>query len=292
MEISDLKIFLAVAQNGSISRAAEELNYVQSNVTARIKQLEERSRTCLFHRRSKGVVLTVSGHLLVDYAKRIIQLTKEAENAITNQDQPRGRLLIGSMETTAAVRLPPLLAAYHRSYPAVELNLVTGPSAESLKRLLDYQIEGALVAGAVPQETLIAEKAYEEELILVAPASINEINQIKNLKVLVFRTGCTYRAKLEEWLKATGKVPSQIMELGSIEGILGCVAAGMGISFLPRSVVEQPHVLKTCSIHTLADDFRHMTTWFVRRRNEEPSKALQVFRDLMVSNQLKQFKTI
>lgn len=283
MEISELKIFLAVAKKGSISRAAEEIHCVQSNVTTRIKQLEERLDTTLFHRKSRGVALTTSGHQLLDYAERIVRLVKEAEDAISNQNEPNGRLLIGTMETTAAVRLPPLLATYHCSYPQVELHLVTGTSEESLKRLVDYQIDGALVSGKIAHDALVAEKAYGEELVLVAPPTVNSLEQINILKILVFRTGCTYRAQLEDWLKKTGRRPYQIIEFGSVEGILGCIAAGMGISFLPRSVVERPHFQNNYSLHPLPEDFGNIITWFVWRKSETPSKALLAFRDLMVT---------
>ncbi|RLB71665.1 MAG: LysR family transcriptional regulator [Deltaproteobacteria bacterium] len=282
MEISELKIFLAVAKKGSISRAAEEIHCVQSNVTARVKQLEERLGVILFHRKSRGVTLTTSGHQLLDYAERIIRLVNEAEAAVSNQNEPNGRLLIGTMETTAAVRLPPLLADYHHSYPQVELHLLTGTSEESLKRLIDYQVDGALVSGRVTHAALVAEKAYEEELILVAPPSVNSLEQVNILKILVFRMGCTYRGQLESWLKETGRRPYQVIEFGSVEGILGCISAGMGISFLPRSVVERPHFQSNYSLHSLPGDFGNMTTWFVRRRREEPSKALLAFRNLII----------
>jgi len=284
MEISDLKIFLAVAQQGSISRAAEELHYVQSNVTARIKQLEERLGASLFHRKSRGVELTASGQLLLGYAQRIVRLTREAEEAISDQSEPRGKLLIGSMETTAAVRLPPLLAGYHRSYPQVELNLVTGSSAEILKRLLAYQIDGALVAGEISQEGLLVEKAYEEEMVLVTPADIDEPGQLTNFKILVLRADCACRSQLEKWLQTTGRLPYQIIEIGSIEGIIGCVAAGMGVGFMPRSVVDKAHIRKVCSLHTLPDNFGTLTTWFVRRHTDNTSKAMQAFRDLVVAD--------
>ena len=281
MEIRDLRIFISVAENSSISKAANELHYVQPNVTARIKHLEGQLDTVLFHRKSKGVELTASGHLLLDYAKRIVRLAKEAESVITDQGEPRGKLSIGSMETTAAVRLPTLLAAYHRSYPQVELNLVTGSSEDSIRRLLKFEVDGALVAGEINQELLVAEKAFEEELVLVAPYHLKDIDQLSNFKILVFRAGCSYRAQLEHWLRLSGKLTYQIMEFGSIEGILGCVAAGMGISFLPRSVVEKKHIQNDCSLHSIPEEFGHMTTWFVRRRNENYSKAMQAFRDMV-----------
>ncbi len=245
MEIRDLKIFVSVAQNGSISRAAEELHYVQSNITARIKHLEEQLDAPLFHRKSKGVELTSSGDLLHDYAKRIIQLAREAEQVIKDQGEPRGKLSIGTMETTAAVRLPSLLAEYHRAYPQVELKLLTGPSETSMHRLKDFHVDAALVAGEVDEHQWIVEKAYEEELVMVAALDIESVEQLSKVSILVFRSGCSYRAQLERWLAKRGQAPYQIIEFGSIEGILGCVAAGMGISFLPRSVVEKNISLTT-----------------------------------------------
>ena len=283
MEFRDLRIFLSVAQNGSISKAAGELNYVQSNVTARIKHLEGQLSTVLFHRKSKGVELTASGHLLMDYAKRIVRLVKEAESVITDQEEPRGKLAIGAMETTAAVRLPLLLTAYHRSHPHVELKLVTGPSDVSIRRLLEFEVDGALVAGEVDRNRFIAEKAFEEELVLVAPLEVEDIGQLPGFTILVFRSGCSYRAQLERWLRESGRRSYQVVEFGSIEGILGCVAAGMGITFLPRSVVEASRMQGLYSVHAVPEALRRMTTWFVRRRNERPCKALQAFRDTIVS---------
>lgn len=282
IEISGLKIFLAVAKKGSISKAAEELHYVQSNVTIRIKQLEETLGTALFYRKSRGVSLTGSGYLLRDYAEKIIAMVSEAEKVVSNPETTAGQLIIGSMETTAAIRLPPLLAAYHRSYPQVELNLITGTSEESLTRLLDYQIEGAFVAGIVSHKDLIAEKAYEEELVLAAPTNNDPFSQREGFKVLVFRAGCAYRAHLENWLRTSGRVPYQMMEFGSIEGILGCVAAGMGISFLPRSIVNSSRVQENISIHNLPTEIANMTTWFVRRKNEKQGHNLKLFRELIV----------
>ena len=188
------------------------------------------------------------------------------------------------METTAAVRLPPLLAAYHRSYPNVELNLVTGPSEESLRRLLGFQIDGAFVAGELVNKAVVADKAFDEELVLLAPPDINSLEQIVHQKILVFRTGCSsYRAQLEAWLRKTGKLPYQVIEFGSIEGIIGCIAAGMGVSILPRSVVERPQYQGNCSLHRLPKEVGNMTTWFVRRSHEKPGKAMQAFMDLIIS---------
>lgn len=282
LDINELKIFISVARRGSISKAAEELHYVQSNVTARIRQLEERLGSALFHRKSRGVALTSSGHLLLDYAERILRLANEAEEAFSDRGEPKGRLVIGTMETTAAVRLPPLLAGFHRRCPQVELSLMTGPSQVSLQRLIDYQIDAAFIGGDVGDKALVAEKAFEEELVLVTPPFVDPFEGAGSLNILVFQSGCSYRTQLERWLAVSGG-KYQTMEFGSIEGILGCVAAGMGVSILPRSIVERSQYQETCSLRQLPDDFTAMTTWLVRRRDEKPGKALQAFHDLVVS---------
>jgi DNA-binding transcriptional LysR family regulator len=123
-----LKIFSTVAKEGSITKAAQQLDYVQSNVTSRIHQLETELGTSLFYRHSRGVSLTSAGEILLQYANKVLHLCAEAEKAVRDNATPHGPLRIGSMETTAAIRLPAVLAAYHRLYPEVHLkyNLLCG----------------------------------------------------------------------------------------------------------------------------------------------------------------------
>src|SRR5437868_6655477 len=110
MELSDIQTFAAVARTGGITRAAEELNTVQSNVTQRIEALEAEIGTPLFERHSRGMALTGAGKRLLPYAQRMAALSHEAVLAARDDGEPKGPIAIGSMETTAAVRLPPLLA--------------------------------------------------------------------------------------------------------------------------------------------------------------------------------------
>src|SRR6201981_2852787 len=123
MELSDLQTFAAVARNGGITRAAEELNTVQSNVTQRVKALETEIGTPLFERHSRGMTLTGAGRRLLPYAQRMATLSREAVLAARDDGEPKGPLAIGSGETTAAGRLPALLASFHRRFPAVDPRL-------------------------------------------------------------------------------------------------------------------------------------------------------------------------
>ncbi|MDP1865426.1 MAG: LysR family transcriptional regulator, partial [Bradyrhizobium sp.] len=129
MELSDLVTFSTVARLGAVTRAADELNTVQSNITQRVKALEAEIGTPLFERHSRGMTLTGAGRRLLPYAQRLAALAREAVLAAREDGEPKGPLSIGSMETTAAVRLPALLAEFHRRFPAVLLSLRTAPTA-------------------------------------------------------------------------------------------------------------------------------------------------------------------
>ncbi len=204
MELSDLQTFAAVARTGGITRAAEELNTVQSNVTQRVKALEAEIGTPLFERHSRGMTLTGAGKRLLPYAQRMAALSREAVLAARDDGEPKGPLAIGSMETTAAVRLPPLLADFHRRFPAVRLSLRTAPTADLVAGVLDGTLDGAFVAGPITHDDLVATSAFREELVLVSARRWSSLTELRagtpesGPTALVFRTGCTYRQRLEQ----------------------------------------------------------------------------------------------
>ncbi|HLY67089.1 MAG TPA: LysR family transcriptional regulator [Chloroflexota bacterium] len=126
-------MFETVARVGGITRAANELHTVQSNVTNRIHQLESELGVPLFHRHSRGVTLTSSGTQLLPYAAQVGQLLSEARRAVADEGQPSGPLVIGSLETTAALRLPETLANFTAQYSAVDVTLRTGTTQSLIK---------------------------------------------------------------------------------------------------------------------------------------------------------------
>src|SRR5689334_1014264 len=149
MDASDLRVFEAVARLGGMNRAAAELNTVQSNVTARIRALEDELGTPLFHRHARGVALTDAGRRLQPYAAQVRAALQDARRAVADAGTPSGPLTIGSLETTAALRLSPVLAQYARAYPDVDLIIRTGTTCELVQLVLDAQLEGAFVCGPV-----------------------------------------------------------------------------------------------------------------------------------------------
>lgn len=285
MDAGDLSVFAAVAGAGGINRAAHALNTVQSNVTQRIRQLERELGVPLFHRHSRGVTLTPAGARLLPYAQRIGHLLGEARRAATDGAEPAGRLAIGSLETTAARRLPPILAAYAAAHPKVDIVLETGTTAELVAKVADRRLEGAFVAGPLDHPDLESEPIVEEELVfLTAPGAPKLDASLRaaargeaEMKILVLRAGCSYRQRLERFLAAHGVKEPRRLEFGTVDGIVGCVGAGIGVTLMPRAIVETPLRQRRIAAHRLPPREARVTTLFARRRDGFVSTALQRF---------------
>ena len=253
MDLVELRIFKAVAEQGGVTKAAASLHRVQSNVTTRVKQLEERLGTKLFHRQGRKLVLSSEGKVLLSYADRLLQLSSEAHAAVKGH-APHGLFRLGTLESTAATRLPPVLARYHRAYPAVRLELVTGTSGALVDRVLRGEIEAAFVAEPYPAKGLDGEHAFTEELVLITPkghAPVKSPKDIDQRVVLAFTTGCSYRRRLENWLGRASVVAERVMEYGSYHAITACVAAGGGIAVVPRSVLRVVGAESQVAVHPL-----------------------------------------
>jgi len=280
MDTRDLATFATVARLGGMGRAARALNTVQSNVTQRVRRLEESLGVALFERSRSGARLTAAGARLMPYAGRLDALLEEASRAARDDGAPRGILAVGSLETTAALRLSPLLASYVAAHPEVDLVLRTGTTAELIERVLARELEGALVCGPVAHADLVATPLFEEELALLsAPAqrSVAELLRQPDLRLIILRAGCSYRQRLEELLARRGIVGLRRLEFGTLEAILGAVAAGLGITLMPRALVGPSWRGGRIAVHRLPKAEARVQTLFVRRRDMLCSSALLAF---------------
>jgi DNA-binding transcriptional LysR family regulator len=282
MDAADLRIFETVARLGGMNRAAAELNTVQSNVTARIRVLEDELGTALFERHSRGVTLTAAGERLLPYAVRVRRALEDARRVVEDDGTPRGALTIGTLETTAAMRLSPLLSAYLGKHPQVDLVLRTGTTGELIDGVLEHRLEGAFVCGPVDHPDLEAEVVFREDLVILAARSaraLDDLLRAGELKIIVLRAGCSYRQRLEAILASRGVVGVRVLEFGTLEAILGCVAAGLGITLLPRSIVEPSRRGDELAVHELPAAEARVETLFVRRRGAFLSSAAAAFLD-------------
>ncbi len=284
MNSIELGVFAAVAQAGSIGRAAERLNTVQSNVTQRVRVLEDRLGVTLFHRSQRGVTLTTVGARLLPYATRIAQLLEEARLVTLDEAVPRGELRIGALETVAAFRLPPILGTYSALYPDVEIAVETGPTEHLVDLVLRRDLDGAFVSGPVAHAQLQAIAVVEEELVLATSPRVSGVEDMRRDrrlagKVIAFRAGCSYRHRTEAFLAREGLVGLPRMEIGTLDGMIGCVAAGVGFAILPRTVVAEAAAAGRVRVHALPAEIARTATLFVQRRDTFVTAALRCFLD-------------
>lgn len=277
MNLNDLLTFKVVAEEKNISKAAEKLHFVQSNITAKIKRLEKTYETQLFYRHRYGVTLTSAGRILLAYTEQILQLMDDSKKAITYAKTPTGTLAIGAMETTAAVRLPSLLATYKQKYPEVALALQTNSTNTLIKKVIDRELEGAFIAGSVHHPLITEIEAFNEQLVLIAKKDEFALNDIKKQTIIVFQSGCFYRKVLEDWLRSEGIIPTHTMELNTLEGIVGCVKAGLGISMLTKTVMEQLDPHKELVQYPLPINDGNITTKFIYHKNIVKTAAFEAF---------------
>ena len=252
MELVQLRIFQAVVREGGVTKAATKLHRVQSNVTTRIRQLEDELGVQLFIREGKRLHLAPAGQVLLDYAERMLSLAQEAHEAVLDP-RPRGVFKLGAMESTAAVRLPGPLTEYHHRHPTVELQLRTGNPQQLATAILAGEIDAALVAEPIPDAPFERVVAFEEELVLVTSAQHPPITKDSDppSTIIAFEQGCPHRKRLEDWYNKRGTMPSRTIELSSYHAMLGCVVIGMGVALLPRSVLMTFPEHRRVSAHPL-----------------------------------------
>ncbi|SEK03900.1 LysR family transcriptional regulator [Pseudomonas sp. NFACC07-1] len=268
MEFSQLRIFQAVAEEGSITRAAERLHRVPSNLSTRLKQLEEQLGVDLFLRERQRLQLSPAGKVLLDYAAKLFALHDEAHAAVQG-GQPAGDFLLGTMYSTAATHLPDLLAAYHRAYPAVNLQVQSGPSGELLEGLLTNRLDAALVDGPLELAGLDGVPLCDERLVLITEADhppVRSALDVQGRAVFTFRRGCSYRMRLEAWFAHDHATMGRAMEIESYQGMLACVIAGSGVALMSESMLASLPGRERVSVHSLAEPFASATTGLMWRK--------------------------
>jgi DNA-binding transcriptional LysR family regulator len=255
---------------------------VQSNVSARIRSLEDELGVALFQRSARGVQVTPAGRRILPFAARLSRLLSDASCAARDDGHPKGVFEIGTLETTLALRLPRLIAKFAKAYPEVRPVIRTGTTCSLIQGVIDCKLEGAFVVGPVNHPELLSEQAFREELVLVTSCAIDTLDAlatVDNLKTVVFRIGCSYRQRLDSLLANLGILAPEPLEFGSIEAIIACVSAGVGVTLLPKGVVASALREGLVNVHELAPEIADVETVFVRRLDGYFSSALSTFLD-------------
>lgn len=249
MELRTLNTFLKVAQLGSFSKAAAELDYTQAAVTIQIQQLERELQAKLFERFGKKIELTDQGELLQEYAIRILRLSEEAKQMIQNTHKLCGHLRIGTIESLCTTIFPHILREYHEHYPQVAISIETSSPGLLLKEMNCNQLDIIyLLDKKLFHPDWIKAIEEPEDIVFVASSShplahktCLSIDDILGYEIILTEKAASYRYELEQYLHAQNKKISPYLEIANTQFILQMLREGEGISLLPRYCVA-PYV--------------------------------------------------
>jgi DNA-binding transcriptional LysR family regulator len=281
MDSNDLRIFIAVAQEGSVTRAAQRLGYVQSNITARIQYLESELNTQLFYRQ-QGMKITSSGEKLLPRAAQILHQLDEIKSGISDSGEPIGRLSIGANYTVSSLHLPKLLSQYHKAYPEIDLTLETSNSEDLIDKVLHFQLDGAFVKSqSLDDVNIVKELTSEEELVLIASPQYNNIQEVCANTFLMKLKGCSNRSQLEAWFKYENISPVRYIELNTLDSIIEGVIEGLGVSFVPQSSIREFEQKGRIKSFPIPSEFSSTTAYFIRHKNCVMTSGLTKFIEMI-----------
>ncbi|MGK3329537.1 LysR substrate-binding domain-containing protein, partial [Escherichia fergusonii] len=184
-----------------------------------------------------------------------------------------------ALESTAAVRIPAVLARFNQRYPKIQFSLSTGPSGTMLEGVLEGRLNAAFVDGPITHPGLEGIPVYEEEMMIVAPHGHEPIHracEVNGCNIYAFRANCSYRRHFESWFHTDNAMPGTIHEMESYHGMLACAIAGAGIALIPRTMLESMPGHHQVEAWPLAENWRWLTTWLVWRRGAK-TRQLEAF---------------
>ncbi|MEV4439561.1 LysR family transcriptional regulator [Streptomyces sp. NPDC049577] len=250
MDTRLLRTFAAVARTESFTATAAELHLAQSTVTAQIQALEKELGTRLFDRLPRGVAVTDAGRRLLEEAERVLDAESRLRAvAAAAADGPlAGRVVVGAGETLCSARLPHVVAALRRRHPELEVDLAPTGTAEALDGLRAGRLDVALLLeGDVAVPDIATEHlAYEPLVLVCAPGhpfarrtGTVTWEELAREAFFLHEQGCSYSDRLADRLLSVPGPRPRLTRFGSIEAARACVAAGLGLTLLPRVTVEE-----------------------------------------------------
>ncbi|WP_126427651.1 LysR family transcriptional regulator [Brevibacillus marinus] len=286
MDFDQLRAFYTVAQTKNFTKAAEMLHLVQSTVTMRIKQLEERIGKPLFERDKRSVEITQAGKALLPYAERILKLVQEGLSEVAALQPYEDRLSIGSLDSIWSYLLEPILKEYHLRYPKIAVLTKTGHSADVVQYLLDHVIQIGFVhiPPALPNFEVIP--FHQEEIVLVAhpdhPTARRgsiDIGEIAGLPLLFVNWGDPFQRWISQYLPPS-YVPK--LQLDKAQLAIDLVKEGVGVSLLIRSAVKTELAQgELVEVHIAGDCPPERTTYIVLQRDKKNRPSVEKWLNLL-----------
>jgi DNA-binding transcriptional LysR family regulator len=289
MQLHQLAYFVAVAEHRHFTRAAEEVRVAQPSLSQQIRTLEHDLGAALFHRIRGNVTLTEAGETLLPIARRILAETESARRAIRELDElDRGRVRLGAPPSLCTGLLPPMLSAFRRRYPGIQLELHESGSGDLRQRLSEGALDLALLAGARSpgDPRLSATPLLLEELVVISPADTPveragerlHVHELADVPLVMFRRGYDVREATVNACRAAGFEPSFAIEGGEMDAVLELVRAGVGAAVVPSTVAGDRFLMT----RFVPEAGMTRIVQLAGRRDVDPTRAVRALRDAIV----------
>jgi DNA-binding transcriptional LysR family regulator len=289
VELAQIDAFIAAADCGSFSRAAEQLNVAQPSLSNRIQSLEREVGQVLFERMGRGVKLTDSGRAFLPYAQRLRRALDDGLLVLAGtRDGTAGRLSIGTAPAVGTYVLPQLLKIFCDNRGGVDVLVRTGHSDEVLQMVLDDDVQVGF-GRPINHPDVRTIVLYQDELVLVvsdehkyAKRGAVRVDELADEALILFDRDSGYYSMIISLFQNLGVIPQQQMQLDSIEASKKMVESNLGIALLPEVSVEREIRLGT--LHKIyieaADPLKRDIAVFYRR-NKPQSGPMSTFLDLL-----------
>lgn len=285
VQFQQLAYFVAVAEHRHFTRAAEQVRVAQPSLSQQIRALEHDLGAPLFHRIRGNVTLTEAGETLLPIARRILAETETAQRAIRELDElDRGRVRLGAPPSLCTGLLPAMLAAFHRRYPGIQLELHESGSGDLRQRLSEGALDLALLASAPADPHLAATPVLLEELVVISPPDAPiagprlAIHALADVPLVMFRRGYDVREATVNACRAAGFEPVFAIEGGEMDAVLELVRAGMGAAVVPSTVAGDRFPMT----RFVPEAGMTRVVQLAVRREVDPTRAVRALRDAIV----------
>ena len=282
VNLHQLEIFLCIARERSFSKAAEKLRISQPSVSIQIKNLEESLDVKLFERLGRRVYLTREGAAVLEHAKRISEIVSGLQSDIQEiKGIRRGRFSAGCSRVPSATLVPLAVARFKEQYPETEISIRTGRSHEVERWLLENEVDLGVIEGDPASGLILKEPWYTDELVLVLSPRSHLVKRRKLSLKEVIEEPFLLQAPgirptfVERVLAEKGMTIKKPVTVGSREAVKAAIAAGYGVSIVPKSLIDtetRAGILRAKKIHDL--DVRYPVNMIYRRDKQLSESAL------------------
>lgn len=231
LDIDQLRTFIAIAETGSFTKAAEVVHKTQSAVSMQMKRLEERLDRPVFERDGRASKLTEDGMRLLDYARRLVKLNVETVAAFSD-DALSGRVRLGVPDDYADRYLPEIMARFSRVYPAVELTVLCEPSVDLLERIDANELDLAIVTNC---DSKRASENFRRERLLWVTSNRHSTHLEERVPLALGRPSCSWRHAAIERMESVGRAYRVLYSSSNAGAVAAAVLSGLAVSVLAES---------------------------------------------------------